>query len=151
MSLRAALEAKQRRRAVVPVQTSDPSAVLREIQSISVALGVADEDAKGTLRSQLEDAQTRLAGHYADVRLAAMPAGQWEAAVTLYGLVDGRVPPDALAALVAESCVDEDLRDADWWADQLRKDSWSDGDLKALTAALLHLNVIAPDARLPKD
>jgi hypothetical protein len=151
VSLRAALEAKQRRRAIVPVQVADPSPVLQEIQSIAVALSVADEGARETLRAQLEDAQARLAQHYADVHLAAMPSGQWEAAVTLYGLVDGRVPMEALAALVAESCVDEELRDAEWWTEQLNKDSWSDGDIKSLEATLLHLNVIAPDARLPKD
>jgi hypothetical protein len=152
MSLREALEAKQRRRAVVPVQITDTSDVLQEMQAVLVALSTAkDEGVIRQLRLQLEETQQRHRGHFADVKLQSLPPAEWEDAVTLYGLDDGRVPVAALAVLVSASCVDDELRDPDWWTEQLAKPAWSDGDLKSLQAALLHLNVSAPDPLVPKD
>jgi hypothetical protein len=57
---------------------------------------------------------------------------------------------EALAPLLAESCVDPDLRDAQWWAQQLARPEWSEGDTNALQMALLRLNVDAADPQVPK-
>lgn len=156
MSLKDALERKQRRSVVVPVQTSDPNATMQELQGVAAAIGVArgngEAEVVASLNERLTQLQAEYETHFASVRMQSLPANEWESATALYQDEAGRFDwATGLPVLLAESCVDPDLRDAAWWKDQLAKDSWSDGDIKALQAAVLHLNTTAMDALIPKD
>lgn len=156
MSLWDDLERKHRRVVVVPVQISDPSTTMRQMQEVAAAVGLAREngelDTVTSLNARLVELQADYERHFTKVRLQSLPAPQWEAATTLYQDEAGRMDWSmALAPLLAESCVDPDLKDAERWEKMLAGDSWSDGDVKAFQAALLHLNVTAMDALIPKD
>jgi hypothetical protein len=162
MSLRSRLEEKTRRRLIVPILVSDPSEDQAQMQTLHAAFQAATgaqnaEAAKG-YGAELEKVAARVRSHWADVELQAMPRDEWRAATSAWQTVetteDGpQVVTDwalALAPLLAESCVDEDLRDANWWAGQLARPEWSEGDTNALQLALLRLNVDAADPQVPK-
>lgn len=163
MSLRSRLEEKTRRRLTVPVLVSDPSEDQAQAQvlyaAFQAATGAQDSVTVKKYEAQLEEAAARVRSHWVDVELQAMPRDEWRSATSLWQTVetteDGpQVVTDwaeALAPLLAESCVDPDLRDADWWAQQLARPEWSEGDTNALQIALLRLNVDAADPQVPKD
>ncbi len=155
MSLRDRLAAKQRRRAVVPIQVSDPGPDYAKFQGALVALRVAQQrednqpgEVEG-LKATAEAAEAAVNGHFAEVELEALPGPEWEAAMARWSgeKVDWAV---ALAPLLAESCVDEELRDEQWWAERIADPAWSEGDLDVLRIALLRLNVHAADPIVPK-
>jgi len=157
-SIRERLEAKQRRRRIVPIQVSDPSQDHTTWMGVAAALEVErrkdepDPKMLENLQTQLDAAETRARDHYVDVELQALPAAEWEAAQAEWVDEDGDMTwAVALAPLLEVSCVDEELRDAGWWRDQMSRDSWSEGDTHALRAALLELNVYAVESRAPKD
>jgi hypothetical protein len=162
MSLRQRLEEKQRRRLVVPIRVSDPAADQAEAETLQAAfnVAVAAED-KGTvegLRKQLVEAADRIRSHWAEVELEAMPRDQWREATSTWQTVETTEDgpqvvtnwAEALAPLLAESCTDPELKDAGWWAAQLDRPEWSEGDTNALQLALLRLNVDAIDPQVPK-
>jgi hypothetical protein len=159
VSLRQQLEAKQRRRLVQPVQVSNPSADQQTWMGVTAALqleqGKPDEERNdkvvANLQKQLDDAWDRVRSHYVDVELQSMPRVDWNAAMTEWQGEDGIDWATALASLLAASCMDPDLQDAEWWQTQLEHDTWSEGDTNGLRMALLALNVDGLDARLPKD
>lgn len=157
-SLRERLEAKQRRRRIVPIQVSDPSQDQTAWVGVAAALEVErrkdepDPTMLANLQGQLEAAEARAREHYVDVELQALSAAEWEAAQSEWVDDDGdMVWAEALAPLLEASCVDEELRDAGWWREQMARDAWSEGDTHALRAALLELNVYAVESRAPKD
>ena len=81
-----------------------------------------------------------------DIELQSLPDDEWEAAIAQLD-EDARDSYDLTAVhavLLAASCTDPELQDADWWAEQLSKPTWTDGDRSALSSALLNLNVMAP-------
>jgi hypothetical protein len=155
VSLRERLEAKQRRRLTVPVLVSDPSADQHVLNGAAVALQVAqarDEPEEGeieTLRKAQEDAIAAVQANFVEVEVQAMSSTDWEAAMAAWSgdEVDWSA---ALAPLLAQSCVDEELRDEQWWGDCLAGPAWSEGDLDALKMALLRLNVTAASPTVPK-
>lgn len=162
MSLRQRLEEKQRRRLVVPIRVSDPSADQAAAETLQAALSVAmaAED-KGTiegLQGQLQAVADRIRAHWADVELEAMPRDQWREATSAWQTVETTEDgpqvvtnwAEALAPLLAESCTDPELKDSEWWAAQLDRPEWSEGDTNALQIALLQLNVDAVDPQVPK-
>ena len=157
--LRAQLEAKQRRRLVQPIQITNPAADQQVWMGVTAALQLEQnkpaEDRSdavvANLSKQLDDAWERVRSHYVDVELQSMPRDDWNAAMTEWQGEDGINWPAALAPLIAACCVDEDLRDPEWWRTQLELDSWSEGDTNSLRMAVLALNVDGLDARLPKD
>lgn len=156
--LRDRLDAKARRRVVVPIPVTDPGDDARRTASeAAAALSIAglaglSETRQAELREAHETAQAQLEEHTAAVALLAMPAADWEALTAAYLLDDGEdldwrgLLPHALAAC----CEDEDLQDADWWASKLDDPAWSAGDIAALRRAVLHLNQWAPPAFIPK-
>lgn len=157
-SLRDRLEAKQRRRRIVPIQVSDPSQDQAAWVGVAAALEAErrkdepDPKMLANLQNQLDAAEARTHDHYVDVELQALPAADWETAQAEWVDDDGdMVWAVALAPLLEASCVDEDLRDAGWWREQMARDSWSEGDTHALRGALLELNVYAVESRAPKD
>lgn len=158
-SLRERLEAKERRRLVQPIQVSDSSEDQQSWLGVTAALQVAqqkhdderDDAAIKNLQAQLDAAWERVRSHYVDVVLQSMPRADWNAAMHEWQGDDTIDWAEALAPLLAASCVDEELRDEQWWKEQLARDSWAEGDTDSLKAALLHLNTDALDARYPKD
>lgn len=160
MSLREQLEQKQRRRLVVPVQITNPAQDQQTWMGVTAALQLEqnkpDEErsdaAVANLQQQMEDAWERTRSHYVDVEMQSMPRADWNAAMSAWqSEEDGIDWAEALAPLLATSVVDESLQDADWWRDQLSRDSWSEGDTNALRLTVLALNVEGMDPRLPKD
>lgn len=162
MSLRSRLEEKTRRRLTVPILVSDPSEDQASLQTLyaafQAATGAQDAEAAKKHEAELEEVAARVRSHWADVELQAMPRDEWRAACATWQTVetteDGpQVVTDwtqALAPLLAESCVDPDVRDVDFWTQQLARPEWTEGDTNALRGALLRLNVDAADPQVPK-
>ena len=156
------MEAKQRRRLVVPIRVSDPSEDQAAAQTLQAALNVAlaaeDGAAAKQLEPQLHDIVARIRAHWVDVELHSMPRDDWRAVNAAWQTVEATEDGpqvvtnwgEALAPLLAESCVDPELQDAGWWAEQLAQPGWSEGDTTALQVALLRLNVDAVDPEIPK-
>ena len=160
-SLRERLAAKERRRLVVPIQISDSSEEERTWMGAVAAHqhqfekgAEANADLLSQLEKQVDAANDRFRAHYADVTLQALSRADWEAATAKWQTEDGEPGQmdwaAALAPLLAESCVDEDLQDEQWWRDTLTQPNWTEGDVDSLRAALLQLNVYALEARYPK-
>lgn len=157
-SIRDRIAGKQRRRVVVPILLSDPT----EDQNLWMGAYTAHEQAKrrdpqdeaeiADLQRQLDEHQERVNAHTVEVELLSLPQGEWEAAqaewVTESG--DSLDWKNALPHLLAASCVDEELQDAEWWTTILAGEAWTEGDLDALKTGLLHINISAPDPRVPK-
>lgn len=161
-ALRDLIGTKQRRRMTVPIQISDPSEDHEIWLGLQVALESAkrreDDAATALLRTQLDEATQRIQEHWAGIELQALPYELWETVSQVWrGEVDqadadgGIHWPEALAPLLAESCVDPDLQDADWWREQLAQPGWSEGDRDTLKLALLRLNVATWEPNIPKD
>lgn len=157
MSLRDRLEAKQRKRLVVPVQVSDPSTEHEAYIGAASALQLARSNEESTpeyiaqLEKQVVDAGERYRSHFVEVELQSLNRGDWNAAMVKWQSEEGYIDWDqALAPLLAESCTDEDLRDEEWWAARLVSPEWAEGDADAMKAAILTLNVSAMEARYPK-
>lgn len=163
MSLRSRLEEKTRRRLTVPILVSDPAEDQGQAQTLyaalQVATGEADTETAKRLEAELKEVAERVRSHWAEVELQALPRDEWRAANSAWQTVETTEDgpqvvtnwAEALAPLLAESCVDPDLRDAQWWAQQLARPEWSEGDTNALQMALLRLNVDAADPQVPKD
>jgi len=156
-SLRERIEAKARRTTTLPIlvgdATSSTAAVteaLRQLQNHQATKPEEPDEAYAAeeqrLTGAVQDAVKAQQEMVVHVQLQALPADEWEA-------VFGGVEPDengelALdefrAALLAACCVDEDLRDEDWWARQLTGPQWTKGEKGAADRILLDLNLTAP-------
>ena len=154
--LRARLEAKLRRRVVVPVPLGDPGDAERRLAEAlaqaAAARGVAGfEQAAEVLEQEARDAADAVSACTAEVMLVAPPAGDVEAVMA--GHLDGSGTPDyeaALPDLLALCAEDEELRDADWWRAQLARPEWSAGEVASLKLAVLHLVANGPEPQVPK-
>lgn len=163
MGLRDQIEAKQRRTAKLPILVGNPSTSASEVATFRVALAahLAEMDGKQRagrkptktdlarekeLRADVEAAQVRQAADIVEIDIQSLPEDEWESA--LAGLSEEARESyelnDILAVLLAASCVDEELRDADWWTAQLKRPEWTDGDKSAISRTLLELNVLVP-------
>jgi len=163
VGVRDLIEAKQRRTASQPILVGNPSAAVAEVKQLSVDLlehmramaakkqagkkpTKADTDHEAKLKADLESAQKRHASMTVEIELQSLPDDEWEAAIAeLDG--DARENYDLssiLAVLLAASCTDPELQDAEWWAAQLARPEWTDGDKSSVAATLLNLNVFAP-------
>ena len=156
-SLKKRIAGKQRRRAVVPVLVSDPTTDRHLYMGAVTALAAAqqrgaDQAELDALGAQVAEQETAVHGHTAEVEVLALGSARWEELTAQFVNKDGDGVDwrAALPVLLAESCKDDDLRDAEWWAEQLASDAWSEGDVDALRLAVLYLNVEAPDPRVPK-
>lgn len=159
VSLRERLEAKARRRIVVPVQVSDPGDEARRraeqavtARNIAGYAGLQGEKLT-ELDAEVEAAEAALADHSVPVELLAMPAADWEALVALIVPADESKPVDwttGLPLALAACCVDESLRDAEWWAERLLDPAWASGDVAALRRAVISLHDWSPASYLPK-
>lgn len=163
MTLRDLIEAKQRRTVTWPLLVGNPSAAAAEVETFRKAYDLhqaalaekrragkrptkADLQREGKVKADLKAALGRMAATVVNIELQSLPDDEWE------GLF-GSIEPDEngefdlgpiQAALLAASCIDPDLQDADWWAEQLKRPEWTDGDKAAISRTLLELNVYAP-------
>lgn len=161
MSLKERLAGKQRRQLAVPVLVSDPSDDQAELEAFVVAwkaaLGRDDADAAAKLKAQAETQAEKVRAHWAEILLQALPTDVWREVNAAWQTIEEKDEgpevvtnwDEALAPLLAESCVDAELQDADWWVEQLKRPEWSEGDVNALKLALLRLNVEAADPQVP--
>jgi hypothetical protein len=156
-SLRERIEAKARRTASLPILVGDAAAgmaavteALRQLQNHDAAKPEEPDEAYQADGQRLRDAVNAAVAEQSDmvvhVKLQALPPDEWEA---VFGGVepdeDGELALDDFrAALLAASCVDEDLRDVAWWEQQLASPAWSKGDKIAADRTLLDLNLSAP-------
>ena len=163
MGLRDLIEAKQRRTVLHPIMVGNPSAAVAEVKKLTADLmehmrllaekrkagkkpTKADTEREAKIKADLEAAQERRAAMTVEIELQSLPEDEWEAAIADLG-DDARESYDLssiLAVLTAASCTDPELQDVDWWAEQLNRPTWTDGDKSALSSALLNLNVFAP-------
>ncbi|WP_372728974.1 hypothetical protein [Nocardioides sp.] len=163
MGLRDLIEAKQRRTVTHPILVGNPSAAVAEIKQLSGDLvehmrslaakraagknpAKADTDREAKIKAALEAAQARRSEMTVDIELQSLPEDEWEAAIAELD-EDAREKYDLsaiLAVLTAASCTDPELQDAGWWAEQLARPTWTDGDKSSLSSTLLNLNVFAP-------
>jgi hypothetical protein len=163
VSLRAQIEAKQRRTANVPILVGNPSAAAAEINTFRAGLAAhlatleskkkagkrptkSDRENEERLQAELRAAVERQGAMTVEVEIQSLPDDEWEAALAQLGDED-REQYDLssiLAVLLAASCTDPELQDAEWWTDQLKRPEWTDGDKAAISRAFLQLNVYAP-------
>jgi hypothetical protein len=160
IDLRGALEAKARRRAVVPIPLRDTGEARQRVEAATAARLAAEGAASLTdgptdftaLDAEVGAAQDALAACTADLRLSAPSAADAEAIHVRHCDTEGAV--DWLAALpefLAVCCDDEGLRDAEWWRGQLARPEWSPAEVTAVKLAVMHLVVNGPRAYIPKD
>lgn len=168
MSLRALIEAKARRTEVLPISVGDTSAAAAAVTIARAALETyqqqlaarreageeivrLSEQVEEQLQADLAAALERQAATVALVELQALDDDVWDAIMD--DIEDDGDGPDlssVRAALVAASCVDEDLRDEAWWREQFARPAWSKGDLIAVNNTLLRLNLGTPAAAAGK-
>lgn len=169
MSLRALIEAKQRRTATWPLLVGNPSAAAAEVETFRKALAAhqalltqkkqdggkptkAENAREEQLRADLQASLERATATVVHVELQSLPDDEWEA---LFGELEPDDQGDIdlteiLAPLLGASCTDPELQDAGWWAEQLKRPEWTDGDKAAVSRTLVELNVFAPSGALGK-
>jgi hypothetical protein len=169
VSLRERLAAKARKRTIYRVQVDDTAAAERALQvrvaalELKVALRPKLEAEDGfdvaafdadlvVLRDQVAEARAQHEACYADVELQSLPPDEWDAVLaTAPRDADGDVDlDDVRAVLLAASCVDEDLRDVEFWTERLADPAWTKGEKVALNNTLVQLNLNAPAGRQGK-
>ncbi|RBY82682.1 hypothetical protein [Blastococcus sp. TF02A-26] len=168
MSLRARIEGKARRTATFPLQVGNVAAAAAAVAVCQAALdrhlNTATDPAESTeetlrfeersaeLRRELAQAQQAEADTVVLIELQSLDDDVFDAVL-------GDAPRDddgdvdltgVRAALLAASCIDEELQAESWWAEQLARPEYSKGDLLALNNALLALNLNTPDGRQGK-
>lgn len=154
MSLRDRLAAKARRRLVIPVQVSDPTEDLQRAAEAEVlalaAEAQGDTEQAARIRQAAQEAVSR---HVEHVAFQAMDPVDFEALSAAHVDDDGEIADRDrfTAALAAECAVDEDLRDEDWWFDQVTSGRWSSGERANLYSRLyFELNSSVPRSAYPK-
>lgn len=163
MSLRDRISAKQRRTATWPLLVGNPAAAAAEVETFRKALAAheavqgerkkagkrptkADRERGEQLRADLTAALQRAADTVVMVELQSLPDDEWEA---LFGPIEPDEDGDydlreIHAVMLAASCTDPELQDAQWWEQELSGPQWTAGDRSTLSRVLLELNVYAP-------
>lgn len=163
MSLWDLIEAKQRRTATWPLLVGDPSAAAAKVEEARRTLALheatldqkkqqgkkptaADKKRSDTLRADLKAAAEGFTSTVVKVELQSLPDDEWEALFAdLEADDNGDLDIRPIHALcLAGMCVDPELRDAERWAEQFKKPTWTDGDRAALSRLILELNSTAP-------
>jgi len=162
VTLREQLEAKKRRKAVVPVLVSDATEDGNKLAAIQHAHALAVEARRDSeaavLLADVEEQAEKVRQHWVDVELLSLPPAEWEAAVASWQTIqvqdDGPTAvidwTEGLPHLLALSCADESMRDPDAWKSLLSSGDWNEGEVDSLKRAILHLNVDAADPHVPK-
>lgn len=155
-SLREQLAAKRTRHVIVPVQVSDPGPARSRVSELEKRLtirqlGKRPEEEILEAETELAEARAELAKHFVDVEFRAIPPADFEALQDAHTTDDGTPDPLTFPPVLAAACaVDEDLRDEEFWVEQLSSGAWAWGERHALFEALLNLNLEAPPSHVPK-
>ena len=159
-SLKERLAAKQRRTVTVPVQISDPGPARDELERTQKQATLwetiatkDDEDSQERLAAAREE-RARAAAvfneHFVEVEFASGSPDDVERILEAHSDDDGWTLA-SLPELAALCAVEEELRDPEWWAEQLAPDgSWSSGERGGLWQELMRINTQMPPERLPK-
>lgn len=158
MSLRERLQAKARRRVTVTVQVTDPADDARRAAEARVLLLAAQTDPTRAdelpaLERAVEEADAAVAANMVDVTFEQLTDADFEAVVAAHTTDDGVDQAAVLPVLAAACAVDEDLRDEQWWTDQLDPASgvWSPGERDHLYFKLYsELHYAIPSGVVPK-
>lgn len=138
MSLRQRLAHKQRRRAAWLVQVTDPDQAQARVAAARAQLDAAramslDPDALDALAGEVAQAEVELAATTETVEFQALAPDEFEALLAAHSDTTGDVDSTAMRAALAAACaVDEDLRDEQWWTEQLASGRWSKGEVDDL-------------------
>lgn len=164
LSVKERLAAKAARRSTLDIATEDPNVAYEAWQRAEIALGAAGidpqtreprdvpEDEAKRLAKARDEAEAAYHELFISVQVKALPADEWEALLEAHQL-DGDRDPEVeevldwetmLPLLMAASCEDEELQDADWWAETLAGPGWSTGQKLDLRTRLTKLNVEVP-------
>jgi hypothetical protein len=158
MNLRELIEAKQRRTGKLPILVGDPGAVAAEKARLQEEVRKHTQSLKGRerteedaareerLRGELQAAFEREKSLIAYVDVQSLPQDEWDAVV-------GDLDPDPetglpditpfLPELLAASCVDVELQEMEWWAQQLKRPEYTAGEKLAIKSKLFELNLYA--------
>jgi len=132
----------------------DPAPLLTELQQAEVKLAlIKDEDGEKALvaaKRHRDELKARYNDQFAEVWIRAMPRADYEALCQEHSTDDGADWDALLPAILAESCEDESLRDADWWAGEFASDRWPQGDWLAVQSTVLQLNMSTPQPLVGK-
>lgn len=150
-SLRELIEGKARRTRKLPILVGDATAAAERVQLASVALeqarlAGADEAEVQQLREELDAAVEEQTSTVVLVELQSLAPDEWDA---IFGPIepdaDGEIDLDECrAVLLAASCTDPGLQDADWWQQQLARPEWTKGEKLGADDVLLGLNLRVP-------
>lgn len=169
MSLKERLAAKKRRTVTVPVQVSDPGPARvayeqadRQCTLLQLAHDAGADDGskdRAALKRKLtsakkarDTAKAAYLEHFEEVDFQAADPADTERVLGQHLDKDGDWQESTATAPLAALCaVDEELRDEQWWIEQLASGSWSTGERGRLWTALLGINVTMPPESLPKD
>jgi hypothetical protein len=165
VSLRDLIDAKQRRTARLPILVGDPGPAMAEVAKVQAALQAHMESVGG--REPTEDEAAREAQLRADARAAlerqaamivwvnlqSLPDDEWDAMTGDLEPGENGLPDltPIHAPLLAASCTDSELQDAEWWGVALKRPEWTDGDRASITQKLFELNIYAPSGSPGKD
>jgi len=159
MSIKERLAAKVRRTVTVPVQVSDPGPVrddvakhenrLTVLQFVNDPTPEVERQIKAA-KADLEKARTAFLEHFVEVEFAAGDPADVERILSTHTDDKGEWSITAAPELAAMCATDPDLRDPEWWSEQLEGGAWSTGERAALWNALITLNVATPPEHLPK-
>lgn len=163
-TLRNRLEAKKRRRIVVPIQVESPeNAAASLVAAQNVLLGLEaigkpeDDEAVLAATRRVAEATEEHKSCFVDVEFQSIPPADMEALAAMYRKTDDDDDDDGIdllkivAPLAAASAVDESLQDEGWWTEQLAQDTWTHGEKMSLAGDLININYRSPAARVPKD
>jgi hypothetical protein len=151
------LARKATRRVTVSVALSDATETVARVNRLERDLIMAsarnDRTEVDRLEAEVAAKRVELSEHYAEIEFAACPPGDFEALQTDFTSDDGGIDSGKLSAnlpaLVVACVVDEELRDEEFWKEQLESGAWSYGERVNLANRLVGLNVTAPDERIP--
>lgn len=154
MGLRERLAAKTRRRAVLPIELGPlEDHVVVELAQAQAALVKAhtrqDQEGVDELQEHIADLRStnrvELAFTALDPDVFEKVAAAYPSAEGVDGGMDWKKALPALATLCAD---DEDLRDEEYWTEQLS--TWSQGERLTLWRTLFSLNTSTPSPYVPK-
>lgn len=158
MSLKARLEGKERRRADIPVQVSDPAQDLQRAAEARGLLAQAritpgfDAATLATLEQAVADADRAVGSHFVTVGFTALHPTELEDLVASHTTDAGDVDREAMRPALAAACADDaELKDPAWWAEQFASGTWTSGERDSLYHELLsQLHYAVPSGSIPK-
>lgn len=153
MSLRDRLSGRPRRTTSVRLPRGDLERLRGAVLEAAQALHEAETDGKPTdmLSEALVDARAAVEAAHDVIDLQALPPAEFETLQAEHTDPDGELDvPGMRPHLLAACSVDESLRDAQWWAEQIAAGAFTAGDMTTLWVAAYQLNASFGSVGVPK-